>query len=524
MSKAKEKSESCYTNHALDQFLEQLNQDGIDKIIRIGSRSKSPLLEPLNLRMVVSNLEKTKTEKHVAWQLRNALEALGSEIQQLFRMLRSAGSQTSILTHLQNNHPHQAKQLETLEDEEGFRIVSHGKGDNLQNWLNHHTSVISGNMVGDRSINVLQQTSLHEITTTERRALYAHWKTEIVTGLAEEIDGALEQYTEIEGGLQACNQEIELRCLRQAHIVGVTTSGLAQKLDLLRRLKPKVLVCEEAGEILEAHTLTAFLPSIEHAILIGDHEQLRPQVQNYGLSLESRHGEKYSLDVSTFERLVSTGESDVPCETLQTQRRMDPSISDLIRQTIYPELIDHDSVLKYPNVNGIRKRLFWLDHREMEVGRNSSNTLQPSHSNDYEVGLVEALVTHIIRQGVYKSDDIVVLTPYVRQLQKIRTALSTTMDIVISDRDVNELDKQGLNDKTMVHAMPRFKTHRAMLDKALRVATVDNFQGEEAKVVIISLVRSNLEANCGFLRTTNRINVLLRSVFRHDILHELHVI
>ena len=41
---------------------------------------------------------------------------------------------------------------------------------------------------------------------------------------------------------------------------------------------------------------------------------------------------------------------------------------------------------------------------------------------------------------------------------------------------------------------------------------LDNFQGEEADVVIISLVRSNQERNCGFLKTSNRINVLLRWV------------
>lgn len=38
----------------------------------------------------------------------------------------------------------------------------------------------------------------------------------------------------------------------------------------------------------------------------------------------------------------------------------------------------------------------------------------------------------------------------------------------------------------------------------------DNFQGEEAKIVIISFVRSNRERKVGFLKTTNRINVLLR--------------
>ena len=47
------------------------------------------------------------------------------------------------------------------------------------------------------------------------------------------------------------------------------------------------------------------------------------------------------------------------------------------------------------------------------------------------------------------------------------------------------------------------------LSELLRVATVDNFQGEEAKVIIVSLVRSNNEKKVGFLRTTNRINVLL---------------
>ena len=57
---------------------------------------------------------------------------------------------------------------------------------------------------------------------------------------------------------------------------------------------------------------------------------------------------------------------------------------------------------------------------------------------------------------------------------------------------------------------------KTTLLNALRIATVDNFQGEEAKVVIISLVRSNDERKCGFLKTSNRINVLL-SRARHGM-------
>jgi hypothetical protein len=42
----------CYTNHALDQILEHLLNAEIKQIIRIGSQSKSKILEPLNLRVV----------------------------------------------------------------------------------------------------------------------------------------------------------------------------------------------------------------------------------------------------------------------------------------------------------------------------------------------------------------------------------------------------------------------------------------------------------------------------------------
>ena len=52
------------------------------------------------------------------------------------------------------------------------------------------------------------------------------------------------------------------------------------------------MLCEEAGAGLEAHTLTAFLPGVEHAILIGDHEQLQPQINNYELSCDNLQGKR----------------------------------------------------------------------------------------------------------------------------------------------------------------------------------------------------------------------------------------
>jgi hypothetical protein len=44
----------CFTNHALDQFLEGLVRSGIeDGIVRVGGRSKSELLERFNLHLLV---------------------------------------------------------------------------------------------------------------------------------------------------------------------------------------------------------------------------------------------------------------------------------------------------------------------------------------------------------------------------------------------------------------------------------------------------------------------------------------
>ena len=64
-----------------------------------------------------------------------------------------------------------------------------------------------------------------------------------------------------------------------------------------------VIICEEAGEVMEPHMISTILPNVEHFIQIGDHQQLRPQINNYGLSLESQQGTPYQLDRSQFERL-----------------------------------------------------------------------------------------------------------------------------------------------------------------------------------------------------------------------------
>jgi superfamily I DNA and/or RNA helicase len=43
----------------------------------------------------------------------------------------------------------------------------------------------------------------------------------------------------------------------------------------------------------------------------------------------------------------------------------------------------------------------------------------------------------------------------------------------------------------------------------VKSCSVDNFQGEENEIILVSLVRSNSEGRLGFIKNDNRINVAL---------------
>jgi AAA domain len=49
-------------------------------------------------------------------------------------------------------------------------------------------------------------------------------------------------------------------------------------------------ICEEAGEVFESHLLISLTEQTEHLIMIGDHQQLRPKVEEYKLSVDSGQG------------------------------------------------------------------------------------------------------------------------------------------------------------------------------------------------------------------------------------------
>ena len=160
-----------------------------------------------------------------------------------------------------------------------------------------------------------------------------------------------------------------------------------------------------------------------------------------------------------------------PC-VLRIQHRMRPEVSRLIVPAIYPELLDHESVLQYPAVPGMAENVFFLAHNQKEKGDQSDHDSR-SHLNEYEADLAVALARHLLKQG-FESSQITILTTYSGQL---------------------------------LHFKKMRRNHAAL--QGIRVSVVDNFQGEENDVIILSLVRSNEDANIGFLKIENRICVAL---------------
>ncbi|KAL2151055.1 hypothetical protein VTH82DRAFT_6153 [Thermothelomyces myriococcoides] len=423
-----------------------------------------------------------------------------------------------LLDHKQEAHLGPILVILQYLDEDGFKLAD--DHDPVELWLGKRDKQVSrGIKNDDKRFNRADLVSraegnINSLTRAERWALAESWINEMVELESERIFEMVGKAKECREDIQRVYEDVNRRTLLRADVVGVTTTGLARNIKMLCRLGVKVIICEEAAEVMEPHLVSALMPGVEHFIQIGDHRQLRPQIQNYlQFSMETAVGRAYQLDRSQFERRAvgEPGLQPLPVARLKVQRRMRPEISQLIRG-VYPDLVDHDCVKNLPSVVGMRDNLFWLDHDHPEDERDDGERIK-SHSNPWEVSMAKALVRHLVRQGEYKSTDIALLTPYTGQLQKLRSSLSSEFEVFLSDRDLETLARGGFEatpeEERGTDTGPRKASEKKKLLQSIRLATVDNFQGEEAKVVVVSLVRSNKNAKVGFLRTENRINVLL---------------
>jgi helicase required for RNAi-mediated heterochromatin assembly 1 len=289
--------------------------------------------------------------------------------------------------------------------------------------------------------------------------LQAAAKAEIVT----KFRGQAKTYDILVRDLKIGKWERDAQYLERTNIIGMTTTGLSKYRPLISSLKPKIILIEEAAEVIEAPVTAACVESLEHLILVGDHQQLQGHcnVQELGV-------EPYNLNVSMFERLVR---NNMPFKTLLRQRRMDPEFRRLLRP-LYPQLQDHPDVVGRPPLPvGLGSlKSFFFDHEYPEHKDD-----QLSSFNDREAEFIAGFY-HYLLQNSANPEGITILTFYNGQRKRILSHLKSR---------------------------PQIAHHYT------NVVTVDSYQGEENGIIILSLVRNNEHGDIGFLKVDNRVCVAL---------------
>ena len=309
----------------------------------------------------------------------------------------------------------------------------------------------------------IQVSFLQSLTEQQRWKLYRLWLKRALKHHLQQVQSKQPEYEKAWRRLNELTWEEDYNILQKSRVIGMTTSCAARYRHILQRLhvSPKIVLVEEAAEVLEAHIIPSLTKGCQHLILIGDHQQLRPNPSVYELA------KKYKLDVSMFERMITVG---IPCEKLSLQHRMRPEIAALMKH-IYPDLENHESVEEYEDIKGMKKNMFFISHSFLE----KSSTESLSHTNEHEARFLVSLCRYLLQQG-YKAEQITILTTYSGQMFAIRDCLRNENDQVI---------------------------------KAVRLTTVDNFQGEENDIILLSLVRSNKKEKVGFIKIVNRACVAL---------------
>ena len=251
---------------------------------------------------------------------------------------------------------------------------------------------------------------------------------------------------------------------RQARVICSTLmgSGLAD----LKQLEFPAILVDEAAQCTEPETLIPICKGGAHVILSGDHRQLPPVVF-------SDDAMQSHLDLSLFERLLW---EKVDSVTLDTQYRMHPSISEFPRLMFYQNdcpLFDGVGITSF-------KTKIPFPWPAMDVPVCFVHTPAPeereegaSWTNRPQARIVASIIQSLAKAGfpskAQEGEAIIgVAAPYRAQVDLLRELLPN-----------------------------------------VEALSIDAWQGREARLMIVSTVRSNSYQQLGFLRDQRRANVVL---------------
>ena len=259
----------------------------------------------------------------------------------------------------------------------------------------------------------------------------------------------------------------ERTILAHAEVVCCTCSAA---LDArLAGLKFPAVLVDESTQAREPECLIPIVNGCNRLILVGDHKQLGPVIQD-------QEAKRAEFDISLFERLLSLG---IKPYCLNIQYRMHPALSIFPSNTFYNGALKngvHSSErtrnLTFPWPRSDMPMMFWCVQGAEDPGSSGRSFL-----NRLEATCVEKVVERFIECGI-PGDRIGVITPYDSQRTLLRQVLSRHLE-------------------------------KAEEVKKVEIASVDEFQGRENDYIIFSCVRSNTDGVLGFLNDMRRLNVAI---------------
>ena len=257
--------------------------------------------------------------------------------------------------------------------------------------------------------------------------------------------------------------------INEAQIIATTLVGSSH--HLVRDRKYPICFIDEAGQALEAATWIPMLKS-HKVILAGDHLQLPPTVK-------SAEAARQGLAISLFEKIMAKKEYST---LLTTQYRMNGEIMAFPSSYFYEGALIADDSVNHNKLSPEDLPIEFIDTAGCSFCESTGQNASSSRSliNKEEAGLLWKHLLELAESMDQSKDSIShysigIISPYKAQVDYLKTWLSD-------------------------FPYP---------NEAIKIHTVDGFQGQEKDIIYISLVRSNEDQEIGFLKDYRRMNVAL---------------